>query len=60
MLKTLKQISKKLKEYQTPREALMETRKVVNNIKIAPANYNLDYRIAYLKDNNIKVKYKGR
>ena len=55
----LKVLLNKLKNYQSRMDAVYETKEMLNSIKITGYNYDLDSRIRYLDNNNIKVKYKG-
>ena len=43
---------------QTHREAILETKKMISNIKLNRENYDVDKKIGYLVDNKINVKYK--
>lgn len=45
---------------QTRRDAVLETRKMLSNIKLTTDNYDINKKIEYLIDNKINVKYKGR
>ncbi len=55
----LKVLLNKLKNYQSRMDAVYETKEMLNSIKLTGYNYDLDSRIRYLDNNNIKVKYKG-
>ena len=55
----LKVLLNKLKNYQSRMVAVYETKEMLNSIKLTGYNYDLDSRIRYLDNNNIKVKYKG-
>ena len=43
---------------QTHHEAILETKKMISNIKLNRENYDVDKKIGYLVDNKINVKYK--